>query len=526
MRQGIAFIAIAIVTLIVSYLVIFTWRNLPGSRTARFWLMIAGVSVGILWNLFLLWTWTAEGQAYSRIYLTCSLLAWSMFFLGLLAFIVALGKIFRRLFRWRNLKRGMLILVGLIILIAAFYAEENWRGKRAWENYQREWEARGEKFDFLSFAPSAVPDEQNFAMAPIVVSSYAGRLNKRDDDGSSQTTKIVDRLDLDLQRTNFPFNTNVTIGSWQRAKLTNLEPWQDYYRTMFVTNDGMSEPPPMPGGAMSENTDTNTYANVVVALGTSGFPIAAQQQSPAADVLLALSRYNAAIEELRQAAARPYSRFPLNYGIENPAEIPLPHLASLKRCVVGLQLRTIAELQAGRTEEALADTKLMLCLAESIHTEPTLISHLVCLALVNLAIQPIWEGLAARRWTDAQMKELQQQLEKLDFISEWQFLLRADLVSSLGNIEYQRKQRDDTIMLIIAVCPRAFQSQDPVWHYLPDMPQTFIEFLDRLERFLPEDYISHVVKYLPPDGWYELNKVALAKIYQERLFQIATPEDI
>src|SRR5258706_95643 len=94
-RLTIAFFVIAVVTLIASYLVVFTWKNLPRSRTARFWLVIAGVSIGILWNSFLIWTWGAEGKVYSRMDLICSLLAWSVLFLGLSAFIASLGKVFR-----------------------------------------------------------------------------------------------------------------------------------------------------------------------------------------------------------------------------------------------------------------------------------------------------------------------------------------------------------------------------------------------------------------------------------------------
>ncbi len=71
---------------------------------------------------------------------------------------------------------------------------------------------------------------------------------------------------------------------------------------------------------------------------------AAEPKTPAADVLFALSIYNPTIEELRQAAALPGSRFPLNYDSESPAAILLPHLAALKGCMRVLELRAIAEL--------------------------------------------------------------------------------------------------------------------------------------------------------------------------------------
>lgn len=65
------------------------------------------------------------------------------------------------------MRRLLFCLACLATLAAIFYAEENWRGRRDWENYKREWEAKGEKFDWQVFVPPPVPDDQNFAMAPF-----------------------------------------------------------------------------------------------------------------------------------------------------------------------------------------------------------------------------------------------------------------------------------------------------------------------------------------------------------------------
>ena len=74
----------------------------------------------------------------------------------------------RWLCSWRTLRRILAGLAMAITLIALLYAEENWRGKRAWENFKREWEAKGERFDLAAFIPKPVPDEQNFAMTPLL----------------------------------------------------------------------------------------------------------------------------------------------------------------------------------------------------------------------------------------------------------------------------------------------------------------------------------------------------------------------
>ena len=59
-----------------------------------------------------------------------------------------------------------IVVVSVGVLVSLFYAEENWRGKCAWENCKRELEAREEVLDWNKFIPPPVPDDQNFFKAP------------------------------------------------------------------------------------------------------------------------------------------------------------------------------------------------------------------------------------------------------------------------------------------------------------------------------------------------------------------------
>jgi hypothetical protein len=155
-----------------------------------------------------------------------------------------------------------------------------------------------------------------------------------------------------------------------------------------------------------------------------------------------LSKYDAAIEELRQAATLPCSRFPLNYDSKPPTAILLTHLAALKACSRVLQLRAVAELQNGQSDKALADVKLLLRLIDSIRTEPFLISHLVRIAMLNITVQPVWEGLEDHKWSDAQLVELNHELAKLDFLADYEFSMRGERALSMASIEYLRRTRN------------------------------------------------------------------------------------
>ncbi len=309
--------------------------------------------------------------------------------------------------RWlgcgRNFKRFLFGLACFITLIALFYAEEDWRGKHDWEQFKREWEAKGERFDRAGVVPSAVPDDQNFALTPVVASSYETFLDKNGHAVWPRHTNVLNRLQLSVYGNHalLEWPTNGT-GDWRVDRMSRLDVWQKYYRALAAK--------------------------------TNEFPVSSQAQSPAADVLLALGKYDAAIDELRQAARMPDSRFPLEYDKDDPAAMVLPHLAPMKDCLQVLQLRTLAELQNGQSGQALADVKLMLRLVNSIRAEPILISHLVRVALVNIALQPVWEGLADHQWSDAQLVELDQELAGLDFIADYKLAMRGEMVLFQGGI--------------------------------------------------------------------------------------------
>ncbi|HLH55622.1 MAG TPA: hypothetical protein VKY92_18625 [Verrucomicrobiae bacterium] len=305
---------------------------------------------------------------------------------------------------WENFKHALLGCASVAGLVALFYAEEDIRGWLTWHQFKSHWEAKGEKFDFADFIPPVVPDEQNFAMAPVVASTYGRVLDHNGKAKQPQDESITNQLQMPLAIDDEgPRNG---MGDWQRAIPSNLEGWQQYYRDLAET--------------------------------TNVFPVAAQAQSPGADVLLALSKYKTILEALREAAARPASRFPLNYEQEQTFAILLPHLAPLKQSAGVLRFRALAELQAGQAEEAMADIRLGLNLTEKIRSEPFLISHLVRIAMFQIIQQAIWEGLYERRWTDAQLAQLDRDLARFDFVADYVTAMRGENACDVSAINYLR----------------------------------------------------------------------------------------
>jgi hypothetical protein len=273
---------------------------------------------------------------------------------------------------FRGIRRMLIVLAWTVTAIALLYGEENWRGRRTWTQYRQALEARGEQFDLKALIPKPVPDDQNFAITPFAQSWFDKEKNSSDlwmDDYS----RVVNRIPSPKDKRHWRY---IDLVAWQMA-------FQAIRSNNLAGNEKFE----------SNKLDLESRANAAPA------------------VLEGLKSSDDHLAELRDASRRPYARYPVFYDLENPAGILLPHLAKVKAACTRLQVRACAELAAGRGDSALADVKLMFYLADSVKEEPFLISYLVRLACVNLAVQPIWEGLAERRWSDAQLQELENRLQ-------------------------------------------------------------------------------------------------------------------
>jgi hypothetical protein len=80
--------------------------------------------------------------------------------------------------RMHGAKKIGLGLTGLVGLAVLVYAGETLRGKSAWENFKKEWEAKGEVFDYKQIIPQPIPSAKNFAHIPLLKPLYEHKWNK------------------------------------------------------------------------------------------------------------------------------------------------------------------------------------------------------------------------------------------------------------------------------------------------------------------------------------------------------------
>ena len=364
------------------------------------------------------------------------------------------ARCFRWLFSWRGARRILIVLAWAATIIALLYGEENWRGRRAWNEYRKEMEARGEQFDLTAFIPKPIPDEQNFAATPFFEFVFARKGNEHEwQDGFSRADALV---------SSSPKKSNRAY-----RRLIDLVAWQMAYDAV-------------------RSGDTRSRQRFESGL------LDRESRAKAAPAVLEAMNSNAAIfAELRDSSRRPSSRYPIVYDLDNPWGIRIPHLALIKGAVQRLKIKACAELAAGRGDQALEDVELMLRLADSLKDETVVISYLVRVACFQIAIQPIWEGLAEGRWSDAQLQALQSRLQQYDFLKDLERPLDAERAAAVltADLLYRQKYRLSTL-------GETSESSDP----------------SPVGRSLTD-----VIGRLAPHGWYHLEQLNYCRLQDRQL---------
>ncbi len=361
------------------------------------------------------------------------------------------------LFSLRTLRRGLMVLAWTATLVALFYGEENWRGRRAWNQYRQELEARGEQLDLKAFVPKPIPDEQNFAATPFIKSWFSKDVREQPEDKAWGADYYLAR------------------------RLVSPHVWYNYgAKREFVD---------LVAWGMAFDAIRSGQTNSQLTLKSDKFD--AESRAKAAPAVLAgLKASEPFLAELRAVSHRPHSLYPVVFNVENPWGILLPHLGRVREVCMRLQLKASAELAAGRSQDALEDVRLMFRLNDSLKEESFLISYLVRVACLNITVQSIWEGLAEHRWSEAQLEELQTRLLHFDFLTDLKRPLDTERAAGILTAELLYRQKYRLSNLI-----GTFDSQ---------ADESGIGIADALFR-------------IAPHGWYYQEQLNYCRLYDTQL---------
>lgn len=380
-----------------------------------------------------------------------------------------------RWFHWANLRAVLFGGLAAATVLAAAHTYSGWQGRRAWEAYRAEAEKRGVVFDLEKLMPPPVPDAENFAATPLLRPFQSGN-PEFDRYRITHKNELPITLMDSSSKVPYPAEHNDFRGD-----RTDLSRWQAYFR------------------------------------GSTNWPQWTEPRTPAEDVLKALTRWDAEIAELHAAASRPKARFNI-LVTEDGISTLLTHLSGLKTSSTTIRLRAVAAIKAEKSEMAFSDANLVIRLGDTLQTEPTLISHLVRIAIHTIGLRTIWEGMAEHRWTDAQLAQWQSDLAKRSFAAELRHAMAGERAFGNRVIEYLTRKPDmmDSIGdplgdgLLTQRGSPAYQAIPSGWFHREQINYNRT-FDDYIVAALPHDAVKFDAALMQAKGDAMLNDIARNK---------------
>lgn len=314
---------------------------------------------------------------------------------------------FQRIFTRRVLGRllaGFLIFLTLVVL---FYVEEKVRGRWAWNRYKQQLVSQGISVDIKAILPPALPPEKNFARAPLLMPVYdcVSRQVRPDTAEYKQfEARLKGPQELAAKLGNYAYAPSMSGGAWRKS----IGP----------------DPVKMLGEQKKEKS--------AVAFAPVSDP------EKAAQLILDIYRQSSGpmLDELQaEARTRTYSNFDIKYDTDDPFSILLPYLANFKTLGQQSATRAMAELYLKQSDAGFRDTLFALHMSETLQEDPLLIAFLVSVALREIAIYPVWYGLATHQWNAAQLQHLQTRFEAVNRMADFQKTMQAERILCHHGIE-------------------------------------------------------------------------------------------
>jgi hypothetical protein len=264
-----------------------------------------------------------------------------------------------------------LVTIGAVLCVVDFF-----RTRAMWRAYQTEAAQRGLALQLADYLPAVPPDEENFASIPLFEKLFANAGNPQSPGAESFA---------------LPEGKPPKLSDHSIAQRIDLVAWQRFF-------DG--------AGLASTN-------------GGAG-----EDRTAAAELLRSLDRYAAPIAELRRAATRPVTRFPVKW--DDGWSALLPHLAVLKNAATINALWIEAHLAQRDSKAAYEDFRFGLRLAAALEKEPVLLSGLVRIAMLQTLGNAVWSGLAIEAWDDSSARQIADDLAPLALLKEWHFAMNSE----------------------------------------------------------------------------------------------------
>ncbi|NLH72436.1 MAG: hypothetical protein GX456_05220 [Verrucomicrobia bacterium] len=281
----------------------------------------------------------------------------------------------------------------VITLILLVIAVEGYRARRAWEACKLRFDQKGETLDWASLIAGPVPNEQNFLATPVLGPCFGfgkGSDAKKPETGETNACQQLTAQFEQIQR-KLPGQ-----GDWRSGTLRPLADWA-------------SELP---------REDREKLQSL-------------------------LDRNRDFFAEVRAAARRPFAQIKLSpelvWGAEGPLSEQLVLFRTLKNLAQVFSISARLNLLGGDAESACSDIESILALGDAAGSQPLLIGFLVKASVIELGAQPLWSGLAERRWPEPQLARLESRLGQVNLVADYRRCMRGERSFALAMLGAEAK---------------------------------------------------------------------------------------
>jgi hypothetical protein len=425
--------------------------------------------------------------------------------------------------RWRPFGKYLAIGAGVLALT---YLVEDARGYLAWRALRQELIGAGERLDWKDFIPPPVPDEQNFAAAPIYRQwplIKTGMVTQTEHPLPEPPFQPGHPVTIETMRNAAKLMVNKADGKQIKAdasfdEMQRLVTYEDAPLDavmLELAKQGgfpcqLEDPPALKQilvNARFHNASPRMIflhllaAHKLVALkhpGEDAIRITRQANVfTVADVLAWYKTYETNLAALHAAAQRPLARLNADFDVGN--WMTFPNFIRLRMTGQSLATHANACLLSGSPELALPDLQVIEKEALAAQSHPTLVGAMISVALHGLRASVIEEGMAEGAWREPQLVALQKSLAQTNLPAIALFGIEAERSRICSSIQFLSRKKLGDLLAEEILAPEKYWGQ-----------RTSVG-LRLLARVV--DVILQVI----PRGWLYQNQCAIARHYHQQI---------
>ena len=298
----------------------------------------------------------------------------------------------------KRIKVLVLGIIGIFLILIIIREINTFRVNALWESVRKECEQKGLSFDFRDIIPDQVPKDKNFAyVAPLKP------LLEYKPDG-------VTPLNLEEHEAALNFLNVPEDGNWSSSLGSN-------------------------GPELYHGHDLSSVQKFFRDNGIELWSQPEDAGEPADDVLLAIGKVSEGLRLLANGSKqRPFYRIDSRYEVKNFDKVKdienvignASNFSPHRNSQWWFNIRSLAHLENGNVNSAFSDLKMSIFLAELNKNELGLFSQLYRIALMKLALVPLWEGLAKKSWSPDQLDSLQDILGSINYLEGMESAMRFE----------------------------------------------------------------------------------------------------